>query len=304
MSAEATASSVGATDHLRHHFDSPRQQFESGKLGMWLFLATELLMFGGLFCAYAVYRASHPEVFVYAHRYLDANLGGINTLILICSSLTMAWAVRAAQLGQRDLQILMLTLTIAGGIGFMGIKAVEYEHKWKHGLMWGTRYDPTLHEHAGAGHAETATGAPAAGDHVGVPATGAAGSGEEHAPPAAPKRAPLPRTWDAPTADRSFIGPAAMPPPGLAPPPAARSLHAPPESPANVHLFFGIYFAMTGLHAVHVLVGIFLIYWLLLGALRGKYGPSYFVPVDNVGLYWHVVDMIWIFLFPLLYLIH
>ena len=90
---------------LAHHFDTPQQQFESGKLGMWLFLATEILLFGGLFCAYAVYRANHPEIFIYAHQFLDKTLGGINTIVLICSSLTMAWAVRAAQLGQRRLLV-------------------------------------------------------------------------------------------------------------------------------------------------------------------------------------------------------
>ena len=133
--------------HLAHHFDSLGQQFESGKLGMWLFLSTEVLLFGGLFCAYAVYRSNHPEIFIYAHQFLDKTLGGINTVVLICSSLSMAWAVRAAQLNQQRLLVILLSLTILGGFGFLGIKFVEYEHKWKHGLLWGARYHPDEHPH-------------------------------------------------------------------------------------------------------------------------------------------------------------
>jgi hypothetical protein len=120
--------------------DNAEQQFDSGKLGMWLFLATEVLLFGGLFVAYAVYRANHPEIFIYAHQFLDKTWGGINTLVLICSSLTMAWAVRAAQLGQQRLLVVLLSLTILGGFGFMGIKYVEYKAKWEHGLLPGTHF--------------------------------------------------------------------------------------------------------------------------------------------------------------------
>ena len=141
--------------HLQHHFDTPEQQFDAGKLGIWLFLATEILLFGGLFCAYAIYRANHPEIFVFAHQYLDKVLGGTNTVILLCSSLTMAWAVRAAQLGQRKLQITLLALTLLGGFGFMGIKYVEYKAKWEHGLLPGTRFAPH-----GEGEARTPAVAP------------------------------------------------------------------------------------------------------------------------------------------------
>ena len=123
--------------HLAHHFETKEQQFDSSKLGMWLFLATEILLFGGLFCAYAVYRANHPEIFVYAHHFLSKTLGGVNTLVLICSSLTMALGVRAAQLGKQKQLITMLFLTLIFAFSFMVIKAVEYEHKWKHGLLWG-----------------------------------------------------------------------------------------------------------------------------------------------------------------------
>jgi cytochrome c oxidase subunit 3 len=259
---------------LAHHFDTPAQQFDSGKLGMWLFLGTELLMFGGLFCAYAIFRSKHPDVFHYAHRFLDVRLGAVNTVVLICSSFTMAYGVRAAQLGRRGLLAAMLALTLLCAGGFLAIKYVEYEHKISHGLMWGNRWrSQEAHEGHGAAPAPT---------------------------PAAP--IPAPAAPPAARADRTVLPDAAAPPPGLSPgEPAAE--HA-SIAPANPHLFFGIYFAMTGLHGIHVLAGMVVIGGLLVNALRGAYGPAYFTPVDLVGLYWHIVDLIWIFLFPLLYLIH
>ncbi len=225
--------------HLAHHFDSLQQQFEAGKLGMWAFIAQEILFFSGLFCAYAVYRYNHPEVFVYAHHFLDTNLGAINTCVLLFSSLTMAWGVRCAQLGQRKGLILCLWLTILCGFGFMGIKYIEYTHKWHEGLLWGTHFNPS--EEA-LRHAFS--------------------HGDESA---------------------KFI---------------------PPPEPANVRTFFAIYFCLTGLHGIHVLVGIGLLFWLLIRSYRGDFSPDNFTAVDFIGLYWHVVDLIWIFLFPLLYLIH
>ncbi len=238
----------GASEHLAHHFETPGQQFASAKLGMWIFLATEILLFGGLFCAYAVYRANHPEIFIYAHRYLDVTLGGINTVVLLCSSLTMAWAVRCAQLGKQKGLKVLLALTLLGGFAFLGIKGVEYEHKWKHGLLWGKSFHPTEVAHAG-GHPDA---------HHPLP------EGE-------PGGGPIPGTSG---------------------------------SPRNVQIFFGIYFLMTGLHGIHVIGGMSAIGWLLFRASRGAFGAEYFTPVDLVGLYWHLVDLIWIYLFPLLYLIH
>jgi len=261
----------GHAGHLAHHFDSPRQQFESGKLGMWLFLATEILLFGGLFCAYAVYRANHPEIFVYAHRYLDTTLGAINTGVLIFSSFTMAWAVRCAQRGRRRALVVLLAVTILCAFGFLGIKYVEYEHKWKEGLLWGKRYRPhvVLHEAAG-----------------GTPGVSAP--------------APIPVNAE----EVSTIAPAPPGPPGLAPDPAAAPAAHAGEEPKNVQTFFGVYFAMTGLHGVHVVAGMVLLGVMLVRARRGDFGPEYFTPVDLAGLYWHLVDLIWIYLFPLLYLIH
>src|SRR5687767_5882323 len=169
----------GHDPHLAHHFDTPEQQFASNKLGMWVFLATEILMFGGLFCAYAVYRHNHPDVFVYAHHFLDKWLGAINTIVLITSSLTMAWAVRAAQLGQQRLLAILLGLTLLGGFGFMAIKAIEYKSKWSHHLGVGAanmfHKDYKGPEKMSAGTEGSATGAPAGAAHMSGPAKEGAG---------------------------------------------------------------------------------------------------------------------------------
>jgi cytochrome c oxidase subunit 3 len=266
--------------HLAHHYRSLQQQYDAAKLGMWLFLVTEILLFGGLFCAYAVYRSSHPEVFVYAHRFLDKTLGGINTVVLICSSLTMAWAVRAAQLRNRRQLALLLAATFICACGFLGIKAVEYNAKWKHGLLWGRRYQPVEHVVDRAPGAEAGAVAP-----VG----------------AAPTVAPPPGAG----AVRTLLPGPGKAPGGLA---AGEALtargHDAGSAPRNVHLFFGIYFVMTGLHGLHVIAGMVVIAWLFIRTVRGEFGDGHFTPVDMGGLYWHLVDLIWIFLFPLLYLIH
>ncbi|RMG45040.1 MAG: cytochrome c oxidase subunit 3 family protein [Acidobacteria bacterium] len=217
---------------------------------MWLFLATEVLLFSGLFCAYAIYRASHPETFRFAHRFLDWRLGGLNTVILITSSFTMAWGVREAQLGRRRALAVLLAITLLCGAGFMTVKYVEYKAKFEHHLLWGTKFSPDpelLAEHGAAAHE----------------------SGAETG-------------WAAGTAPEALL---------------------PKEPPANMHIFFGIYFLMTGLHGLHVLMGMLAIGWVLRRAVRGDFSSSYYTPVDLVGLYWHLVDLIWIFLFPLLYLI-
>ena len=278
---------------------------ESAKLGMWLFLATEIMLFAGLFCAYAIYRAQHPEVFIYASQFLDRTLGGFNTVVLICSSLTMAWAVRAAQLNQRALLCLLLALTILGGITFMGVKYVEYQHKWKHGLLWATQYSHTEegeHGEDAEGHSE--------GDlleaipeteleHVPIAfietdkSTGEDVSNgetfeftEEITPTETEPLSGVPGkdAWDM-TANLTYIEATVV------------------DHPRNVGLFFSIYFLLTGLHGIHVIIGIGFIFWILFRAYKGDFHSKYFYPVDSVGLYWHLVDLIWIFLFPLLYLI-
>jgi cytochrome c oxidase subunit 3 len=290
--------------HLAHHFDTPVQQFDSGKLGMWLFLATEVLFFGGLFCAYAVYRANHPEIFLAGHVYLDKVLGGINTAVLILSSFTMAWAVRAAQLGQTRRLCVLLALTLICGFGFLGIKYVEYEHKWKEGLLPGKAYRPVPHAatHAGEPTHAADEAAPAA-----VGAAGAEAVADAAAPPDADAPAEATTPADAPPAivglEPTTIAPPADAPAGMLTD-EDRAARVETHGARNVQLFFSIYFALTGLHAVHVIAGLAVIAWLLSRAARGHFGPGYFVPVDLGGLYWHLVDLIWIFLFPLLYLIH
>ena len=272
---------------LAHHYDTPAQQFASNKLGMWIFLATEILMFGGLFCGYAVYRANHPEIFTYGAQFLDKPLGAINTVVLICSSLTMAWAVRCAQLGARRGLMIMLALTILAGACFMSIKFVEYKHKWEHGLLWGEYYQPHAAPAEAPAHADTA------GEAVvpPVPPPAAAGTTGPPAPTGLEERSKI---------EPAAIGPAGLVDAGLAADHAAGG-HG--EEPKLIHLFFSWYFGMTGLHAVHVLVGMGLLTWLLIRSAKGEFSSTYFIPVDLVGLYWHVVDLIWIFLFPLLYLI-
>jgi cytochrome c oxidase subunit 3 len=204
---------------LAHHFENLGQQSEASTLGMWVFLVTEVLFFGGLFLVYAVYRSWFPEGFAFASHELDITLGGINTVILIASSLTMALAVHAAQTGDRRTLVLMLVATMLLGAAFLGIKGVEYSHKF--------------HEH--------------------------------HVP-----------------------GPAFQ-------------FEAEHYRPAQI--FFSLYFMMTGLHALHMVIGLGIMLWMLVWAWNGTITREYAAPIEISGLYWHFVDIVWIFLFPLLYLI-
>ncbi|NUN94773.1 MAG: cytochrome c oxidase subunit 3 [Candidatus Omnitrophica bacterium] len=289
--------------HLQHHFDSLEQQFDSGKLGMWLFLATEVLLFAGLFCAYSVYRANHPEIFIYAHQFLDKFWGAVNTGILIASSLTMAWAVRCSQIGKQTGLVICLCLTLLGGVGFLCVKYVEYKAKWEHGLLWASQYNPSHH---GEGHDEAAAG-DGHEDHSEAPDPSAAHAATPPveaaaADPAAVTPTVIMTTSAGVVVERSKILPAAMGPMELAPDTTGHDLHG--KEPQNVQTFFSIYFMMTGLHGVHVIIGMLAIAWVLIRSLKGHFSPAYFTPVDLVGLYWHLVDLIWIYLFPLLYLIH
>jgi cytochrome c oxidase subunit 3 len=243
--------------HLVSHFDTPKQQYDAAKLGMWIFLMTEVLFFGGLFCAYAVFRANNPDVFVDGHRFLQKPLGAANTVLLIFSSLTMALAVRAAQLGRRRALVGLLTVTLLCGFLFLGVKSVEYKHKWDHSLVPGQARITHWFSH---------------------------------------DTAPLPAKAFRP--DEPYIREQLAQ--------AGYKNLGKKEFERRVeHLgtFMSVYFSLTALHALHVAVGIGVIAWILVGAIRGRFGPRYFTPVDMVGLYWHLVDMIWIYLFPLLYLI-
>ena len=223
--------SPAATVHgpeLRHHFADVQQQRDAASLGMWLFLVTEIMFFGGMFCAYLVYRYWYFGDFAAASKTLDIRLGATNTAVLICSSLTVVLAVWAAQNGKRKILITNLVLTIVLGLTFLGIKAVEYAEKFeKHHVPGATfHFEGTV-----PGHAD-------------LPAN------ERHA-----------------------------------------------------EMFFSLYFAMTGLHALHMIIGIGLFSVLTVLAWKGHYTPGYYTPLENAGLYWHFVDIVWIYLFPLLYLI-
>ncbi len=216
------ANHEAAHDHpkfLQHHFHDAEQQAQAAKLGVWLFLLTEILLFGGLFCAYAVYRAWYPDMFWEAHKLLDLTLGTINTVVLITSSVTMALAIREMQLGRRLTTLYYLYATLAFACTFLVIKYFEYSHKFHLGQLPGKYYT----------------------------FTGLEGN--------------------------------------------------------NPHIFFSIYFMMTGLHGIHVLGGMGLITWMILRVKRGQLSAEYYTPLEMTGLYWHLVDLIWIFLFPLFYLI-
>lgn len=251
-----SAAAHGHDDHghhdptLAHHFEDHTHQFDTGKVGIWLFLGQELLFFGGLFCAYSIYRGLHPEIFSEGHKFLDTNLGAINTCVLLFSSLTAAWSVRCAQLGNKKGLILTLILTLACAFGFLGIKYVEYSHKLHEGVFWGQSFTPTANIL----------------DEAGV----------------TPGTVPIPDEAGAVSDDARKL-----------------SMVKP-----NLHTFFSIYFVMTGLHGIHVIAGILVYFWLLARAIRGDFTPEYFGPIDFAALYWHLVDLVWIYLFPLLYLIH
>jgi cytochrome c oxidase subunit 3 len=218
-SGSNAAAHVAAPPQLRHHFVDMEAQKEASALGMWIFLVTEVLFFGGMFTAYVVYRAQYTRAFEGASNLLDLRLGAFNTAVLILSSLTMALAVWAAQQGRKNLIITFLLATMLLGGVFLGVKAIEYSQKFAH------------HE---------------------VP------------------------------------GPHFIVPEGL---------------PRQSEMFFSLYFCMTGLHALHMVIGIGLLLWLILRARRGEFTARYNTPVDMVGLYWHFVDIVWIYLFPLLYLL-
>ncbi len=234
---------------LAHHFRDHQHQFDTGKIGIWLFLGQELLFFGGLFCAYAIYRGMHPEIFVEGSKFLNTQLGAINTCVLLFSSLTAAWSVRCAQLGQKKGLYIAILLTIVCAFGFLGIKYVEYSHKFEEGIFWGASFDPKLHALEAA---EITPGTVPFPDHHG------------------------------------HVSEEAV---------AASRLRP------NLHTFFSIYFVMTGLHGLHVIAGIVAYLWLLQRIYAGSISQDNYGPVDFVALYWHLVDLVWIYLFPLLYLI-
>jgi cytochrome c oxidase subunit III len=216
--------STAHSPHLAHHFDSPEQQYEAATVGMWVFLASEVLFFGGAITAFSVGRWLYGPAFAEGSRHLDLVLGTINTGVLLCSSLAMALAVYAAQTGRQRLIVLCLLATIVLGAAFLGIKGYEYSHKLQEGLVPTTAFE-------------------------------------------------LRHPYDA-TAE-----------------------------PAHVHLYFCFYWGLTGLHALHMLAGMGVMGVLVALARRGRFSAAYHTPVEVTGLYWHFVDVVWVFLYPLFYLL-
>jgi cytochrome c oxidase subunit III len=212
---------------LQHHFDTPAQQFDTAKLGMWAFLAQELLFFSGLFVAYGVYRSWYPDMFRAASHQLNKEMGAFNTVVLLFSSFTAAMAVRSSQLGKQKQTGNYILVTIACAFGFLVVKYFEYTHKFHAGLLPGRFFHP---------HPE----------HL---------------------------------------------------------VHGVTSLPDHTSSFFSLYFMMTGVHGVHVIVGIGVLIWIWIRNNRGDFSKEYFTPVDITALYWHLVDLVWIYLFPLLYLI-
>ncbi|MCA1583999.1 MAG: cytochrome c oxidase subunit 3 family protein [Acidobacteria bacterium] len=233
---------------LQHHFDTMEQQKEASVLGMWVFLLTEILFFGGLFMAYTLYRIWYFDAFAAASTSLGLGLGGFNTAVLIGSSLTMAFAVRAAQTNQPKATVNWLILTILLGGVFLGVKVIEYADKFEHRHVPGPNFlweDPS---HAAA-----------PGEHAGAEAAAAV----------SPERAALEAE----------------------------------QMQRRTQIFFSLYFTMTGLHALHMVVGIAILAVIAWMAYRRRFDAEYYAPVEMTGLYWHFVDIVWIFLFPLLYLV-
>jgi cytochrome c oxidase subunit 3 len=264
-------------------FETREQELAAGKLGMWLLIVTEILFFGGLFCAYAIYRIARPEAFFYGRLFLDRGLGTLDTAVLLVSSMTAALAVRSAQLGQRRRLVASVASTLLFASIFLGVKGWEYSQKYRGGLLPGARFNPTEQLWELASFRKAHPAAAALAERL----------REEAGRPRAERLREKSPGRDAlePLLRAGVIGKAA-------------EFESLPSFPKNAHVFFGIYFLLTGVHALHVLVGLGVWLWLLVRVTSGDVGPKNYGPVDYVALYWHLVDLIWIYLFPLLYLVH
>ena len=278
---------------LQHQFEDMKQQEESVSIAMWMFLVQEIMFFGGLFTVYLVFRSRFPMAFAAGSNHLDALWGFINTLVLIVSSLTMALAVYYAQKGIRNMQVIMIIATMFFGTVFLGVKAIEYTDKYNHGTIpvdgWNKRAN-------GTEKAENST--------LTMPfetKVAAAETGEAH-PYINPRGAFLIDEKK----DRDLVQQAIE---GNYLTDSERiGYFSNGQLDLNkfrdkVRIFFWIYFVMTGLHALHMIVGLGIMAWLLYKAWRGTFNADYYAPVEISGLYWHFVDIVWIFLFPLLYLL-
>ncbi|HEV7644555.1 MAG TPA: cytochrome c oxidase subunit 3 [Pyrinomonadaceae bacterium] len=302
MSAKVEAH--GAEHHyhppgLQHQFDDMAQQKDSTSIGMWAFLAQEIMFFGGVFTAYLVYRAKFPMAFAAGSNHLDVVLGALNTVVLIVSSLTMALTVYFAQKNNRNMQVIFIILTMILGSTFLVVKYFEYKEKWQDGLVpvagWNHKVSPeemTAEEHA----------APAAGAHKLNAESAAYEASEEFRTKA--------RRGEFRWADSSLARQAEHGHEGkgflTADEKSGYFTNGeldPQKFESKVRIFFWIYFVMTGLHALHMIIGLGIMAWLLWRAWLGSFSIDYYAPVEISGLYWHFVDIVWIFLFPLLYLL-
>ena len=214
--------------HHAHHFDSADHEYTTTKQGVWLFLCTEILMFGGLFVAYLIFHRIYPNVFSVGSKFTDWRYGSLNTVVLLTSSLTMAMGIHNIQIGKNDKAFTNLLITVLCGCVFMFIKYLEYSHKIHEGLLPGSWFHGNFEE------LSKMTGL---------------------------------------------------------------------EIPKNLALYFSFYYMMTGLHGIHVLIGMGLIIWTMIRLKRGEFSPDHYTAVEGVGLFWHLVDLVWIYLFPLLYLV-
>lgn len=222
--ASNTSTPTDHKHHFAHHFRSAGHEFAASKEGIWLFMVTEILMFGGLFVGYFMFAMMYPEMFHAGSTFLDWRMGAFNTGVLLLSSWTMAMAINSIQTGKNSAATKHLIVTLVCGAIFMVVKYFEYTHKIHEGLLPGRFFTHDL-------------------------------SGTEF----------------------SMV--------------------------QNLGMYFGFYFSMTGLHGTHVLIGMGLITWVMIRNIRGDFDPHYYTAVEGVGIFWHIVDLIWIFLFPLLYLV-
>lgn len=220
----------------RHHFETEEQQREAGSFGMWLFLLTEIMFFGGLFFAYLLYRNWYYPAFTVSSNQLSVPLGAANTAILISSGFFMALGVYYAEVRNKSMLVIMLILTTVFGVAFLGIKYVEYKEKFELHHIPGASFDISMFTQPAKYHLQE--------EPLGV------------------------------------------------------------DMAERTQVFFFLYFAMTGMHALHMIIGIALLAWLIARAQRGEFSAGYVAPIENFGLYWHFVDIVWLFLFPLLYLIN
>lgn len=287
---------------LQHQFDDMEQQMDSVTIGMWAFLAQEIMFFGGMFTAYLVFRSKYPMAFAAGSNHLDPFWGGLNTLVLIVSSLTMALTVYYAQKSNRNMQVLMIILTMFFGSVFLGVKAVEYTGKWEKGQIPVDGWNKVIKE--GEIKKETALTLP-----FETKASAAAGDGEKKKPnplgefQISDEDIALIKKYESVLTDSEKVGyydSHTYDEAGNVVPQGELSRE---RIKGKIQIFFWIYFVMTGLHALHMIVGLGIMLWLLYKAWQNTYSAEYYSPVEISGLYWHFVDIVWIFLFPLLYLL-